>query len=394
MDAAVRIANAVTEAYRAASARETRIAADEALAGVILAKERLLSTLRSTDSATSTPSATVERSAGTQALAVLEQRAGEVAINASLFGDGVNFSDPAQSARPVSVSSTPRNMAAAGLLGFLLAVILSWVRADRYQTADDNDVPATVLDAPVLGQVPELRTYMEQLPLRRVKSMPADPYQFVASALQSAMTSGVLLITSATEGEGKTVTAASLAVAAALQGRRVVLIDADAGGRGLTTLMGAAGVPEAMPGLVDLAVGEAHLDAGIAAVPLKNSAELSFIPAGKSTDDVASLYRGEGTTKILRRLRTEYELLIIDGPALFDGPEAASLIPHSDGILMIVRRGTPIKLLASARKRLDLFGVELFGYVFTRSHRSSGATGIGRFRPPSRRGHRRKTATL
>lgn len=392
-DAAVRIANAVTEAYREASEMETRLAADEAMTGVVLAKERLLSTLRSADSATSTPSAAVERSAGTQALAVLEQRASEVAINASLFGDGVNFSDPAQSARPVSATSTRRNVAAAGLLSFLLAVALSWVRADRYQTADDSDLPAAALDAPVLGQVPELRTYIEKLPLRRVTSMPADPYQFVASALQSAMTSGALLITSATESEGKTVTAANLAVAAALQGRRVVLIDADSDARGLTTLMAAAGVPKTMPGLVDLALGEADLDAGIAAVPLKHSAELSFIPAGRSTDDVASLYRGEGTTKILRRLRTEYELLIIDGPALFDGAEAASFIPHSDGILMIVRRGTPIKLLASARKRLDLFDVELFGYVFTHSRRSSGSAGVGRFRPSTRKDSRRRTTT-
>ncbi|MDQ3573708.1 MAG: AAA family ATPase [Actinomycetota bacterium] len=358
---AISITNAVVDSYRDISQADTVAAADEGLKGIAQAKERLLATLRTTD-----PAGGPARAAANQALVQLEQRASDIVINATLFGAGVNFTDPATGARPVQGTSIPRNVAAGGLIAFLIAVVVSWVRADRFQTADESEVPAAVFSVPLLGEIAEISEPSDLREITDPSSMPSDAYQFVTASLRSAMNSGVLVVTSSTRGEGKTVTAASIAVTAAHDGRRVVLIDADTRARGLTGMMPVFSESE---GLTDLTLGKLDLASGVATVSLRDSVELSFISAGSSNPEVASLYRTEAMLKLIGRLENEYELVIFDCPPLLDVPDAASLIPRADGVLFVVQRGTPIRRLRTARQRLDLFPTELLGYVFTFSRR-------------------------
>src|SRR5205085_9645759 len=76
----------------------------------------------------------------------------------------------------------------------------------------------------------------------------------ISSATASEPTRS-LMVTSSTPGEGKTTTAANLAVAATLQGKRVILVDADMRNPSHHPLVGVA----CEPGLSDVLAGFASV---------------------------------------------------------------------------------------------------------------------------------------
>jgi len=176
---------------------------------------------------------------------------------------------------------------------------------------------------------------------------------------------GVLLVTSAGRGDGKTVSAASIAGTAARDGTRVVLIDADVRAATLTArLIGAS--ERRSVGLTDVAEGRVGLDDAVRFLRLSDDVTLPFLPAGSAVDDAGSLYRVAPMAQILQQLRETYDLVIVDCAAMLAVADAASLAVHADGILAVVSRATPIATLDAVRQRLDLVDAPLVGYVFTR----------------------------
>ena len=52
-----------------------------------------------------------------------------------------------------------------------------------------------------------------------------------------------------------------------------------------------------------------------------------------------------------------------------------SAAAQADGIVLVVRKGTPLRHLEEVRNRLEFFGAPLLGYVFNRSDPNSGKYG-------------------
>ena len=114
--------------------------------------------------------------------------------------------------------------------------------------------PAAVLGAPLLGEVPDYAGPQTGTLSGQLHLEPAlvEGYQFVLSSIEYALEhngGSSVLVTSASQGDGKTTTVLQLAMAASRDGRRVVLCDADIRAQGLTRLLG---VTE-RTGLTDLA---------------------------------------------------------------------------------------------------------------------------------------------
>jgi Mrp family chromosome partitioning ATPase len=235
------------------------------------------------------------------------------------------------------------------------------VRADRYRTAEEGDDPGRVLLAPLLGEIPDLGAKRPRAGLSEMPWEPVNSYQLVASTLRSAMRAGVLLMSSTSPEGRSSVVAANLAAAAARDGRRVVVVDADNRGRTLSKLAGA----QSRAGLTELVTGSADVATAVAHVRLRDPHVFDLVPAGEAIEDVASLYRSEGMTALVHRLRGGYDLIIFDGPPLLAAPETSSLVAHADGIVVIVGKGTRVHLLHRIRQHLELFSTPLLGYVFT-----------------------------
>ena len=147
----------------------------------------------------------------------------------SLFDPAVALKDPV-SPRPLV------NTLLAAVLGLLLVmaiIVIATYFDDSVKTTEDVE-EATGL--PTLGAIPRMpggrgRSEIYQLAtLLYPRSAAAEAYRTVRTNLEFASVDEPiqsLLVTSAGPGEGKSVTAANLAIAFAQAGRKVLLVDAD-----------------------------------------------------------------------------------------------------------------------------------------------------------------------
>ncbi len=154
----------------------------------------------------------------------------------------------------------------------------------------------------------------------------------------------VLMFTSALQGEGKSTTVALFAAATALnRARRVLAVDLDFRSPNLN---GYLGVPESRTFLKYLA-GTGSLDDCYQNTEAEN---LVVIAGAPSDDDPDRLLNSARLADALDTFREKFDLVILDVPPLIPVADAATLIPHADGILLVVMAGLSSKHhLARAR---------------------------------------------
>jgi capsular exopolysaccharide synthesis family protein len=166
-----------------------------------------------------------------------------------------------------------------------------------------------------------------------------------------------LVVTSASPGEGKTVTASNLAVSFAQQGMRVLLIDCDLR-RGRAHRM--FNVPRE-PGMSDYLLGFADDEAVTHETIVPG---LYMIPSGKLPPNPAELLGGDVAKQKLGELNGGYDLLILDTPPLLAASDAAILATLSDGVIMVLRAGaTETNAAQQATQQLQTIGARVVGAV-------------------------------
>jgi len=167
----------------------------------------------------------------------------------------------------------------------------------------------------------------------------------------------VLLVTSPAKGDGKSITAANLALTMAQEfNRKVVLVDADLRRPTLHALLG---IPQ-QPGLVDVLGGDASLQDALVELP---DVHLAVVPAGQPPVQPAELLGSTGMRRLLESLRSRFDRVIIDMPPVVPLADVGVLAPQCDGVLLVVRAGvTPKPLIERALGTFDperLLGVVL-----------------------------------
>ena len=147
----------------------------------------------------------------------------------------------------------------------------------------------------------------------------------------------VLLVTSPSKGDGKSVTAANLALTMAQDfNRRVVLVDADLRRPGVHELFG---LPQT-PGLADLLLGNLTLEDAIVDLPDFN---LSVLTAGLTPERPAELLGSVAMRRALDTLRARYDRVVIDMPPVVPLADVGVLAPQVDGVVLVVRAGATKK---------------------------------------------------
>lgn len=370
---AARLADAVAEGYQQVTTEDVRRNAEQAVAELTDSTDQLQARIDATELSLSTaPDNTAlqaERDGAIAQLIQLQARAEQIAVDAALYGSGVELFEEAEVPGAPAQPQPLRNAAVATVLGLLAASAFAWWRAEHTQSAERRQDAAAVLRAPLLGEVPEFGVVgvTGSLPtITSRNSAPAESYQFIVASLEFALaeTGGSsILLTSASAGDGKTVTAINLAVAAAQDGRQVMLVDADERMRGLTRLTKAS----AGPGLTDLADAELPFEGCVSIVRLSERVRLPFISAGSKVADPAGFFRTPGFRKAVMRIKDRADFVVIDSPPLLAVADTSAIAAQFDGIVVVVTRGTPMRLLEDLRARLDFVGTPVLGYVFNRT---------------------------
>ena len=140
-----------------------------------------------------------------------------------------------------------------------------------------------------------------------------------------------IVIASVGPGEGKSITALNLAwLLAQTEGVKALVIDGDLRMPSSAKYLGL----ESDIGLSDVLDGTASLEDVI--IELR-PAGLCLVPGGRARADVAELISGSNFKQILRQAREMFDYVIIDAPPLAIFTDAAVLINHADGALLVVK---------------------------------------------------------
>ena len=167
----------------------------------------------------------------------------------------------------------------------------------------------------------------------------------------------IIQITSAEPGDGKSTTAANLAIAIAQSGKKVLLIDADLRRPTMHTLFG---LPQDI-GLTDVLLSEVEWSIAVRTTRLEN---LSVLTAGLCPQNPAELLSSDRLPDTLRAMRVMYDVIIIDTPPILAVSDPAIISPHIDGLLLVVRMGKNKRAAAErAREMIDSHGIRLYGVI-------------------------------
>jgi capsular exopolysaccharide synthesis family protein len=191
------------------------------------------------------------------------------------------------------------------------------------------------------------------------RSPAAEEYRTIRSAISlgSEEWRGGFVVSSPSRGDGKSTIAANLAISWAQAGASVCLVDADLRDGSLARQFG----EDSKIGLADVLSGTAGLDE-----TLKYSTEagISILPAGELPADPPSLLGSERMSQLVRALRSRFEVVIYDSPAMMSVTDALVLSEKIGGLILVARSGvTRSAHLATTIESVDAAGQRLIGAV-------------------------------
>jgi capsular exopolysaccharide synthesis family protein len=282
------------------------------------------------------------------------------------------------------------------LLGFSLGLLIGIAVVALIEALDRTiKTPAqgdAAFTSPMLALIPRRRGSGGLVIDNGTNAADSEPYRALRTSVHFTdpdFSLRSILITSTSPGEGKTTTAANLALALAAAGDRVVLVDADLRRSSLGSVFGL----EAAVGLSSLVLRTATLDDA-----LQNWGRgLTILPCGRPLPPNPSEVLGSNfMSQLLEELTTRFDVVVIDTPPILPVTDAVALATQVDGVMIVARHGAAARgPAAEARRRLEAVGANVIGYELNAvpARESSGYyadyqynVSPGGRRPGSRRG--------
>jgi non-specific protein-tyrosine kinase len=292
-------------------------------------------------------------------------------------------SDPGQvvedALRPTSPVSPKHklDLALGLLLGLIAGVVLASLRDQARDRIQGPPLVARSLDAPILGSIP--RTHRLLVGTAHLASVD-EPHGQAAEAYRTLRTNllavcreskaKTILITSARQGEGKSSTAANLAVALAQAGRSVVLISADLRNPRVHAVFGIGNEQ----GLGQVLEGTLPLDEAIVETDL---ADLRILPSGPvdAVDEPVELLQSDRMGEVLQEC-CRSDFVIVDGPPIFPVADSLVLADLVDGVLFVTDAQSSTQAsVAQSRRQIHQVGGRILGGILNRVPTTWSANG-------------------
>ena len=339
---------------------------------------------------------------------VMLQRVKEASLAAAMRDSNVLVVDRARPPllpyRPSLAMNTAIGLCSGVLLGFGFVILRE--RLDRRISAPGD--AQVFLDLPELGVIPlDDAPFPRQLgnrvhPLRSASALPPSKANcpelatwkrkpsLVAECARTTLTSillpnqngegpQVIVLTSSCPGDGKTTVACNLSIAVAEIGRKVLLIEGDLRRPRLHKVFGAGN----NWGLSDLLGGDSPLET-VPITHLVRETEISglyLLPGGSCGVTPSNLFYSPRMSALLKRLRTEFDMIMMDAPPMIHLADARVLGRLADGVILVIRAGqTTTENALFACQRFAEDGTRVLGTVLNSwNPRNTGRYGYGSY---------------
>ncbi len=251
---------------------------------------------------------------------------------------------------------------------------------------------ATILRQPILGRVPRIPKHelaeSSLVALRHPDGHDAEAFRLVRTNLEFMAVDGEirsLVLTSAMQGDGKSVTVANLAVSMAMAGKKVIVVDADMrrprqakmfgleNEVGLSTVL--AGKHRVFDALVRVQVapaqdGSAAKDFEAWAGGSEALSRLYVLPSGPIPPNPGEMVASKRFAAVLETLTSEADLVLVDSPAMLAVGDTPALAASVDGMVFLVDMDTARRpQLYTAADQLWRLPTKMLGVVLRTRHR-------------------------
>ena len=301
---------------------------------------------------------------------MLSDKLQDLAIRQSSGGETARIIEsayvPNKPVQPRPLVNVLLSLIAAVILGAAGALLQDYLD-DRVNDPEDVERFAGLVS---LGHVPQMLAEQAHL----VSALPSnshisEAYRTVRSSLGFAALDAPirrLQITSASQGEGKTLTSVNIATSIALDGKKVILVDADLR---RPTVNKVLQLPLS-PGLSEVLVGMRHWSEVIQDTEVAN---LRIISAGAIPPNPAELLGTRAFDELTEELATEADIVIFDTPPCMPVTDPLIVAARMDGVVLVVRANQTRR--AAVRYMVTMLGrtrARILGAVFNRVDTKKG----------------------
>lgn len=275
--------------------------------------------------------------------------------------------------RPIS-PNLPRNVAFAFAAGLLLALGIAFLLNYLDQSIKTDDELTERLGLIPIGHIaflPPGKGRRAELFTLGGQSPASEAYKALRTGLLFSTIDQELktiVVTSAGPGEGKSRTAANLAVVLAGAGHKTLLIDADLRRPSMHKVFGRI----RNVGLSNLILQDVSENEAITAVD--QAPNLWLLTSGPPPPNPSELLGSGRMRELMARLRLSFTYVILDTPPVNAVTDAPILASAANGTILVVEQGrTTFPALGHAKQLLDRVGAHTIGVVMNKVRASAGS---------------------
>jgi tyrosine-protein kinase len=282
--------------------------------------------------------------------------------------------------QPAALPSDPvsPNHVVNGVFGLIaglgLGIALVFLRDRLSQRLRSSEEAEAYLEAPILGAIPRVASWRRRKDPYLVtavqwRSPAAEGYRVLRTnvlSAASAVGAKSIAVTSAYAGEGKSATAANLAVVLARAGKVVTLVSADLRRPRLHEFF----KRDVQPGLIEVLAGRASLADAVQTVGLPtrgfdtSSATVRLLPSGRVPEDPTELIASGSMATVVEELERTSDVVLIDVPPILPVTDALVVASVTKNVLLVLGpKANTRPTIVSARQQLDHVGARILGGV-------------------------------
>jgi capsular exopolysaccharide synthesis family protein len=267
----------------------------------------------------------------------LLKRLKEAGILEGLHSSNVTVVDPASAPARPSKPQVPLYLALGAVFGLFLgccAALLVDAVDNKIQDADEIEA----LQIPLLGIAPQIelnKSNPRAIMLDSQHSAFGESVRRLRSGLlisRSGRPPQVLLVSSASPGEGKSTLALNLAASLSHFDKKVLLVEADMRRPVLRKRLG-------LDGTDGLSVLLSDSDAMSGMIPVPNNPNLTLLPGGPIPPYPAELLGSHRMHSLMDEWRTEFDFVVVDSPPVLPVVDAQLLEEIADATVLLARVG-------------------------------------------------------